>query len=1052
MAEYTLGSPAACDGVGDPTPWRPRAANGDFHVGDRHFHLYARKCAHWLEELTYSVHMLTGYPSSKDGMSVVVAGHPVTDFIIEGNVLYVKHPDPLLMDALYGDTWDRTRRAWHDAGYAFAPQDVAQVIYPEQLEGTVSGSIITGICQESLTMGTGDIVYKPPCTECVRPPIVMTDDRIQPGNVRDFAVEFNVDVHDCLLTFNAERNYLIDPAFCAHPPDLFPQPVAWVRSGQAVLARIPDAYYGKYAALLMTGYYAQSTLIPAGTDMSLSAWHRNLASCLGYVDATPYLELDVYNAAGVIIQSHHQDMLSADGWARDYLNLTTPAAATSGVVRIGNVTGYALVDAVQLEANSEPTQFAFVSPDSTYEAERDPTGIYKYHSEDQYPFNFENINLNPVRTELSRGFLSLGEFADDWHNEPIGKGGYIRHPYPTGEFMVYRGSAEHPELAGVLTAFVEPPMCTGDTHFLNAYTRPAGQRLYALVNVGAVYEDMCEYYSPFTTPGGVVYPSGIQHESWVGEDVGYGSKIINLNSGYNEWLDVMRYHINTYVSPYPFNGICFEGVNHATGIFPQTAVPDQTQLMRSLMEDLWASYGAGMYLGLSDAEGIMHGCVTGTLMGHLDAILINGLTSRRDYTERTFLERNEVRTHVLDMMKGAASYFNVDDMDVYALDYMEIRPEEEFNRDTVNLGLIRASRHYAYQENWKYYWGPDTLTEIYTGDYGIEAELHNYGVDTGVVPPCTGVGRMHTPWAMLNGYRKLQQRGIFHQENRPVQDCLTMPRCAMEPQSIQPAAALSMHRGTSRMPVYYSIPEVAGWTFSAFELFGVEVGTNTGANGNLYGVCTYTAVPGMTRNVMRVQLFSDAATTQLVADGQALEAAAGYTVIVLKAQGGSGMTGMVCAISSSGANSVFTASIVDPWADRDTNDDIYADVHQGMSEMLQAVVRCRYGNPVDDEFVFMDVRTGEIDVMGRYTNKSGRTYVEYTAPSGILTGTLTGIPNYFDPDLADRVSFLVRDSILLEHLRINLIGSLATGIPTGIYTGYDVSRIGYGRIDYGRIS
>lgn len=794
------------------TPWYPRVSAGDFYVEDRHHYLYGRKATYTLEECRHTSFTLSDFPVDLDTMAVTIEGRDFTDFKVEGQKFTIVHGDPAEMATFWeAQAWSAGRCGWAKAGHAWDPVAEIQVAYnylSAAVTGVTGDMFTTNTVTEVLNMRNGYDEYFVPTG--LYPPVVITDDCIQPDNARDFLPEFALDFDTGELTFNAADNRLLNPAFCAVPCTGDIYPLGWTITNDDGLAlhRVPDAYYGRHVLLAHgTGYCLQQVSMDPLLPHAVSAWIRRRPRADG---GTGYISVGYIAPTGQIVDPsgvymgilgdyslHSVTATSVPGteWERISLALGDPttlypsmdAAVPSAVTGLqillhGNAVEF---DAVQVEVGYTPSQFAYASPASTIELEANATGLWVYDPAYQTPFEQDRCNLNPVLDELTRGFLSIGEFVDDWHDEPVGKGGNCLFSVPTGEFIVYHGEEYSSGLEDVPVLIAKPPTGLGGSHFLQSYSPPVSQDVYALLEVGRIYQNDYEYAGAFTTPGGVAYPAGIAGEPWVGSQAEDGGYVINLtqgsDSGLARWYDVLRWRIRnqvvlegTLTGVHPFAGIFYHHVDDGTGLYPHTTNPAQTEQMASLVRQLheWTeSQSSPKHLGISKGCAVIRPDVTnaGWVLSTLDGILVNGLTSEYDYSVSTPMGRNLERTRVFETTDGAADYFNMH-MPIYALDYMNLRPDTDFAVDTVDDRLIRGSRFFAHDERWDYYCGPTTLT----GVLGLDGEVYNYGVYTfDVTPPCTGLGRRHTPWAKFSGYNKLVKRSTFHLLNEATNEDIT---------------------------------------------------------------------------------------------------------------------------------------------------------------------------------------------------------------------------------------------------------------------------------------
>jgi hypothetical protein len=213
--------------TGNRKAWRPRVADGDFFIADRHYHLYAVKRTYTIEECKRSSFTLDKRPMSLASTSVTVEGHTFTDFSVDGKALIINHPDPLEWMRLHGASWDNDRKGIAMAGYAFEPSSAVVVSYSYEYE-SAPGVLATTSKNETLYIRDAALSYAVPDDGGVLKPVVVTDDCIQPGNKRDFVPEFKVGHDSNELTFNTDDNLLFNPGFCAVPVTGTLKPLGWL--------------------------------------------------------------------------------------------------------------------------------------------------------------------------------------------------------------------------------------------------------------------------------------------------------------------------------------------------------------------------------------------------------------------------------------------------------------------------------------------------------------------------------------------------------------------------------------------------------------------------------------------------------------------------------------------------------------------------------------------------------------------------------------------------------------------------------------------------------
>lgn len=439
--------------------WRPKLATGYFYVKDRGYHLYADKQTKMLEELKISEFTLTGYPRSLDSCSLLINGISYTDFNISGDILKVYHPDPIEYFTTNG-TNDPDRRGMAFNGMTWKPDDDVSLAY-EYLYSS-AGTIMTGEATGEFTFRDASSKYKMP--DPFYRPVIMTDDGITPTSAREFTPEFTIDPMG-FLSINQEDNYVYNPAFEITPimTGISSDPIFWTPSdASGVFSYITRySYYGTKALVLPSGESVyQDINVPSGEQMRMSVWSRSpKASELEL--SFQYLTSLTGTPTGAETTATGEP--SGD-WTQTYQDFS--GDYTAGRVKFTNNGPNPLfIDGVQVNEGSG-LQFSHVPGAATVEYDADPSGLFIPGSGD---YNIDDINLNPTIGHNTRGFVSLGQYIDDPHDEPLYKGGSQLYAPYSGEYMYYGGLAENDELAKFLTRIFRAPV---------SYSEMSGHYLY----------------------------------------------------------------------------------------------------------------------------------------------------------------------------------------------------------------------------------------------------------------------------------------------------------------------------------------------------------------------------------------------------------------------------------------------------------------------------------------------------------------------------------------------------------------------------------------------
>ena len=401
--------------------WIPEIASGSFYIKDKHYYLYGKKETKVLEELKTTEFELEYIPKDLDG-TLIINSKPYTNFSIEGKTLKIHHPDPIQY-CIDESIVDANRFGLAYGGITWLPNDLVSFTY--DYKKSTAGVISDEEETEVFYIHNGKVNYKLPCHY---PPIVITDDNIN-ISARDFTPEFKITEYS-YLEFNNKFNYLLNPAFEITPIDteFNNSPVAWTVSDPAkVFCTKLDAYYGSNVLYVEdSGTIEQTINIPAGKS-TISFYGRSPK------ETTVELTIDDSNSTVTITGELTEE------WNRIIAEFDVVGATTQ--ISVENTgSEIAFLDAFQAELE-DLSQFSYISPNSTVEYETDPIGIFTYET-GEYE-NIADINLNPTMNYNSRGFLSIGEYVDDPHDEPLFKGGSnlksALHSYICNQFIYIKG-------------------------------------------------------------------------------------------------------------------------------------------------------------------------------------------------------------------------------------------------------------------------------------------------------------------------------------------------------------------------------------------------------------------------------------------------------------------------------------------------------------------------------------------------------------------------------------------------------------------------------------
>lgn len=431
--------------------WRPRIRSGAFDLGDKQYYLYGKKQARSVAQLRTFRFKLPAVPYPYIRPRVDVAGTPYPFFVIRGQHLLVSQFDvdqPVDYHGNAGDEWQRPRLTPED----FAPDRIVQIYYwtwstPDTPPALHFASFRFDDSEPE--------EYWVPEKITTSAPIVVTDDIAVPWQGNKKTGEFRTQVYDepeidpgtgvgtgiftlrTKLEFGTPRNLIHNPVFEDYKESqglLYPDHWDFVGTG-VLLTESPYPYHGRMVAVTAgaTGFVQQEIAV-TGNRVVVSAYARSAnptgasIALMGWNFIDPIYP-NVIGTDGSVVGStldpqytylsKHVPVTGSD-WTRVSMRLgqtddrvcsvdsVLPTGFYRGLVKLGG-TGV-FWDAVHVGEDFTDLEkdFSIVSPNHmTIEYETSEDGIYVPDRRDSYPYDTASVDLNPINSPATQGFLAI---------------------------------------------------------------------------------------------------------------------------------------------------------------------------------------------------------------------------------------------------------------------------------------------------------------------------------------------------------------------------------------------------------------------------------------------------------------------------------------------------------------------------------------------------------------------------------------------------------------------------------------------------------------------
>lgn len=403
--------------------------SGYFFIKDRQYYLFARKRTILVRDAMELRQELAGMPVL-GSITVKIEGVTWNNWRIEGRDLVVSLMN-LEGEAAYWAQleWDLTQWDFFKSSIEALPDNQIEITYSYLDWNSVPAPTGQKFDVHSITqlfrIGDAEKTYHLPDDYVPGAPVVVTDDSKWASDGRSHRTQFMVTEPKRLLTFNMPENLVRNPHFHSSVSGL---PANWyLTDPSGIQLTIGTGYVmDRFLRAYPTGKAIQEILV-TGQPLALSAWVRGSGVAL--------LEVAYKSGSGLVDQYGSNIGWDPDFTAYSYLVSGAATAEWSGLsavfgdntefdptdalvpdicdrmeVRLGALSGYVDFGAVSLSQSPRPGLYNHVSPTGTIEYETDPSGFWRLHPRDHFPWETEwDADMNAVNQPAHEGFLIVAE-------------------------------------------------------------------------------------------------------------------------------------------------------------------------------------------------------------------------------------------------------------------------------------------------------------------------------------------------------------------------------------------------------------------------------------------------------------------------------------------------------------------------------------------------------------------------------------------------------------------------------------------------------------------
>ena len=417
------------------TRWRLKMRSGYLWIQDRLYYLYAKKRAIYYRDTRELRAELAGLPV--DGtVQVKVEGIPWTNWHLEGRTIVVS------LMGLEGRagycanlTWDLSLLDFFKSGAEAAPDNFINVAYDYKAwNATTKGFDVNSIV-ENFRIGSMDVLHRMPADYVRGAPVVITDDTVKPWDGRGTQLQFKIVEPSREIQVNGEPNLVLNPHFSEYPTGQPSVPGRWYLTEPTGAARVEGSGYVDRAMLAIdgTGKVAQDVEVVGGSPVVVEAWYQGDGSGEAFLELafkTPASGRQIVDTSGNpigwdpdfgVYSVRVSGQVSRD-WSRlsvvlgqgtefDPADALYPDVCDRIEIRLWkNSANRVRFGAVRSAVGVRPGQYIYVPDSGTVEYETDPSGFYRHHPREMFPYEDAwDADANPVNDESHGGFLAVTE-------------------------------------------------------------------------------------------------------------------------------------------------------------------------------------------------------------------------------------------------------------------------------------------------------------------------------------------------------------------------------------------------------------------------------------------------------------------------------------------------------------------------------------------------------------------------------------------------------------------------------------------------------------------
>ena len=417
------------------TRWRLKLRSGYMWIRDRMYYLYAKKRAIYYRDTRELRSELAGLPV--DGtVAVKVEGIPWSSWHIEGREIVVSLMGLEGRAGYWANlNWGSTPWDFFKSSAEAGADNYVAVAYDYKTWNATTKSFDVYSLTENFRIGAMDVAHRMPSDYVRGAPVIFTDDTILPWDGRESQLQFKIVEPTRELQLNGETNLVLNPHFNVAVSGSPQTPARWYLTTPSGASREDGSGYvgNNFLAVDGTGAVLQDVEILGGNPVVVEAWYQGDGS--GYAGLelafkTSASGRPIVDPSGVIIgydpdfgvysvrtsgqvtnEWTKVSLVLGQGTEFDPADALYPDICDRIEVRLRNESSSRVrFGAVRLAVGVRPGQYMYVPDSGTLEYETDPSGFYRHHPREMFPYEDAwDVDANPVNDESHSGFLVVSE-------------------------------------------------------------------------------------------------------------------------------------------------------------------------------------------------------------------------------------------------------------------------------------------------------------------------------------------------------------------------------------------------------------------------------------------------------------------------------------------------------------------------------------------------------------------------------------------------------------------------------------------------------------------